>query len=136
MLFRSKKIIIFLPFLLSSCAIYDAYFMAKFDVNEYQYITRIRTQAELGIEKCGTPDVIDNVKYIRTTAHEFKNYVEKIPHNENALELSKTLNEITEDLYKRYQDQKTPGTVYCKAKLSAIARSSENVQTVLGAKPR
>ena len=64
------------------------------------------------------------------------NYVEKIPHNENALELSKTLNEITEDLYKRYQDQKTPGTVYCKAKLSAIARSSENVQTVLGAKPR
>lgn len=131
-----KKILLLIPFLLPGCALYDAYFMAKFDVNEYQYITRIRTQAELGVEKCGTPDVLDNVKYIRTTAHEFQNYVEKIPRNENALGLAKTLNEITEDLYKRYQGDKPPSAVYCKAKLSAIARSSENVQTVIGAKPR
>ena len=131
-----RKLLLLIPFLLPGCAVYDAYFMAKFDVNEYQYITRIRTQAELGVERCGTPDVLDNVKYIRTTAHEFQNYVEKIPHNENALELARTLNQITEDLYKRYQDPKQPSAVYCKAKLSAIARSSENVQQVLGAKPR
>jgi len=131
-----KKLLLLIPFLLPGCALYDAYFMAKFDVNEYQYITRIRTQAELGAEKCGTPDVIEHVKYIRTVAHEFKNYVEKIPRNSNALELATTLNEITDGLYKRYQDPKPPSEVYCKAKLSAIARSSENVQQVLGAKPR
>ena len=131
-----KKLLLLVPFLLPGCALYDAYFMAKFDVNEYQYITRIRTQAELGAEKCGTLDVIENVKYIRTAAHEFKNYAEKIPHNENATELANTLNQITEDLYKRYQEPKAPSAVYCKAKLAAIARSSENVQQVLGAKPR
>ena len=131
-----KRLLLLVPFLLPGCALYDAYFMAKFDVNEYQYITRIRTQAELGVERCGTPEVMDNVRYIRTTAHEFKNYVEKIPRNENALGLANTLNQITEDLYKRYQDPKPPSAVYCKAKLAAIARSSENVQQVLGAKPR
>ena len=131
-----KKLLLLVPFLLPGCAVYDAYFMARFDVNEYQYITRIRTQAELGVEKCGTPDVIDNVKYIRTTAHEFKNYAEKIPHNENAYNLSSTLVIISDELYKRYQGDKPPSPVYCKAKFAALARSSENIQTVLGAKPR
>lgn len=131
-----KKLLVFLPFLLTGCALYDAYFMAKFDVNEYQYITRIRTQAELGVEKCGTPDVVDNVKYIHTVAHEFKNYAEKIPHNENSFGLSKALVEITDDFYKRYRSDKPPSATYCKAKFAAISRSSENIQTVLGAKPK
>ena len=131
-----KKLLLLIPFLLPGCAVYDAYFMAKFDVNEYQYITRIRTQAELGVEKCGTPDVVENVKYIHTVAREFKNYAEKIPHNENSFGLSTTLVEITDDLYKRYQSDKPPSAVYCKAKFAAIGRSSENIQTVIGAKPR
>ena len=131
-----KFLIAGLFLLLPGCALYDAYFMAKFDVNEYQYITRIRTHSQVGVSKCGTPEVIENVKAIYMYAQEYKNYAEKIPHNENALELARTLNQITEDLYKRYQDPKQPSAVYCKAKLAAIARSSENVQQVLGAKPR
>jgi hypothetical protein len=131
-----KKLLVLIPLLFSGCALYDAYFMAKFDVNEYQYITRIRTQAQLGSAKCGTADVIENVKYIHAVAKEFKNYAEKIPHNENAYNLATTLTEVTSDLYTRYQSDKPPSAVYCKAKFAAIERSSENIQTVIGAKPR
>ena len=131
-----KRLLLVLPFLLSSCALYDAYFMAKFDVNEYQYIARIRTHAELGAPKCGTPEVIENVKYIHTVAREYKNYAEKIPHNENSFELASTLTKITDEFYQRYQGDKPPSAVYCKAKFAAIERSSENLQQVLGAKPR
>ena len=136
-----KKFLLLLSLVtLTGCStvknMWDAYFMAKFDVNEYQYITRIRTHSQIGAPKYGTPDVVENVKAIYVYAREYKNYAEKIPHNENATELANTLNQITEDLYRRYQDPKAPSAVYCRAKLAAIARSSENVQQVLGAKPR
>jgi len=116
--------------------VWDAYFMAKFDVNEYQYITRIRTHAQLGTPKCGTPEVIDHVKYIYVASQEYKNYAEMIPKNDDSYKLASTLTDITDDFYKRYQGDKAPSTVYCKAKFAAIERSSENIQRVIGAKPR
>lgn len=121
---------------LSGCAVWDAYFMAKFDVNEYQYITRIRTHSQIGAPKCGTPEVTEHVRYIYTVAQEYKNYAEMIPRNENSFQLASTLTQITDEFYKRYQGEKPPGAVYCKAKFAAIERSSENIQKVIGAKPR
>jgi hypothetical protein len=121
---------------LSGCAVYDAYFMAKFDSNEYQYITRIRTHAELGLPLCGTPEVKEHVKYIWVTATEYKNYAEAIPHNENSYKLASTLITITDEFYKRYQGDTPPSAFYCKAKFTAIEQSSENIQKVIGAKPR
>jgi hypothetical protein len=121
---------------LSGCAVWDAYFMAKFDVNEYQYITRIRTHAQLGMPKCGTDAVVEHVKYIHVVSREYKNYAEMIPRNEDSFELADTLTKITDEFYKRYQGDKPPSAVYCKAKFSAIERSSENIQQVIGAKPR
>jgi hypothetical protein len=121
---------------LSSCALYDAYFMAKFDVNEYQYAARIRTQAQIGAPKCGSPEVVRHVEDIYATANEYKNYAQKIPRNENSANLSATLIGITDDFYKRYQGEKPPSTAYCKSKFAAIERSSEHIQTVLGEKPR
>jgi hypothetical protein len=121
---------------LSGCAVWDAYFMAKFDSNEYQYITRIRTHAQLGGPKCGTPEVIDHVKYIYIAANEYQNYAEMIPRNQNSFDLAKTLTDITDEFYKKYQSDKPPSVVYCKAKFAAIERSSENIQKVIGAKPR
>lgn len=122
--------------MLSSCALYDAYFMAKFDMNEYQYITRIRTHSELGLPLCGTPEVKEHVKYIWVTATEYKNYAQAIPHNENSYELAKTLTTITDEFYKKYQGDTVPSTFYCRAKFTAIQQSSENIQKVIGAKPR
>ena len=135
-----RSLIIAMALILSGCTTvkntWDAYFMAKFDVNEYQYITRIRTHAQLGIPKCGTPEVVEHVKYIYVAANEYKNYSEMIPKNEDSHRLATTLTDITDDFYKRYQGDKAPSTVYCKAKFAAIERSSENIQRVIGAKPR
>jgi hypothetical protein len=133
---KKLLIVVVSAFGLSGCAVWDAYFMAKFDSNEYQYITRIRTQAQVGSPKCGTPEVIENVKYIYVAAQEYKNYAEMIPRNEDSFKLASTLTDITDDFYKRYQGEKTPSVVYCKAKFAAIERSSENIQKVIGAKPR
>lgn len=133
-------IIALLAVTLSGCTtvkdVWDAYFMAKFDVNEYQYITRIRTHAQLGTPKCGTPEVIDHVRYIYVAANEYRNYAEMIPRNEDSFRLANTLTDITDDFYKRYQGDKPPSTVYCKAKFNAIEKSAENIQRVIGAKPR
>jgi hypothetical protein len=131
-----KRLILLLPFVLSSCALYDAYFMAKFDVNEYQYIARIRTHAEIGAPLCGTDAVKDEVKYIFVVANEYKNYAEHIPRNEDSYKLAETLTKITDEFYKRYQGEKTPSAVYCRAKFTAISQSADNIQKVLGAKPR
>jgi hypothetical protein len=131
-----KKLVLLLPFLLPGCALYDAYFMAKFDVNEYQYIARIRTHAGIGKEQCGTPAVKDEVKYIFVVANEYKNYAEHIPRNTDSFKLADTLSQITNDFYKRYQGDKDPSVVYCRAKFTAIEQSADNIQKVLGAKPR
>jgi hypothetical protein len=122
--------------MLSGCAVWDAYFMAKFDVNEYQYIARIRTHAELGAPLCGTAAVRDEVKYIYTVAHEYKNYAQHIPRNDDSIKLSVTLGQITDEFYKRYQGDKDPSAAYCRAKFTAISQSAENIQKVIGAKPR
>lgn len=134
-----KKLVALLALssMLSGCAVWDAYNMAKFDVNEYQYIARIRTHADIGLPLCGTPAVKDEVKYIYVVANEYKNYAEYIPRNENSYQLATTLTQITDDFYKRYQgSEPAPSAVYCKAKFNAIARASENIQKVIGAKPR
>ena len=136
-----KKLLYVVLFsMLSGCAsvqgLYEAYTMAKFDVNEYQYIARIRTHAQLGSPLCGTLDVKEHVKYIFVVAQEYKNYAELIPDNENSFKLATTLTQITDDFAKKYQNNETPSVVYCKAKFMAIERSSENIQRVIGAKPR
>ena len=136
-----KKFLLLLSLaLLTGCStvkdVWDAYFMAKFDVNEYQYITRIRTHSQIGSPKCGTPDVVENVKAIYVYAQEYKNYAEMIPHNENSFQLADTLTKITDEFHQRYQGDKPVSVVYCKAKFTAVEKSSENIQKVLGAKPR
>lgn len=122
--------------LLPGCALYDAYFMAKFDVNEYQYIARIRTHAEIGKDLCGTDAVRNEVNYIYVVATEYRNYAEHIPRNKDSFELADTLTKVTDEFYKKYQGDKPPSVAYCKAKFSAIERSAENIQKVIGAKPR
>ena len=115
---------------------WDAYNMAKFDVNEYQYVARIRTHAQLGVPLCGTPEVRAHVQYIFVAAQEFQNYAEMIPNNQESYDLAVTLTNITDGFWKRYVNNSQPSDVYCKAKFSAIERASENIQKVIGAKPR
>jgi len=121
---------------LSGCAIYDAYFMARFDNNEYALINRIRTQANLGAAKCGKPEVVAEVDGIWRTAVEFRNYTQSIPHNEEATKMGNELAEIVKGLSDRYHGTEPVSMMYCTTKFSSIERNAVNIQNVIGKKPR
>jgi hypothetical protein len=47
-----KLLVLFALLSLNGCAVYDAYFMAKYDTNENALVSKIRTMAELGADEC------------------------------------------------------------------------------------
>ena len=108
-----KKLILCSLILLSGCSL----FMASYDTTEYSLVNKIRTQA---------------MKELYTTSLEFKNFAEYIPQNKATIDLSDKLYAMVEELYKR----ENPSPVYCKAKLNTIAKSAEEIQRVVGSKPR
>jgi len=121
---------------LSGCAIYDAYFMARFDNNEYALINRIRTEANLGAAKCGKPEVVGVVDHLWSTSVEFRNYTQSIPHNEEATKMGSELAEIVKGLSERYHGTEPVSMMYCTTKFSSIERNAVNIQNVIGKKPR
>ena len=132
-----KKLIIALAVLsLNGCALYDAYFMAKYDNNEYMLINRIRTQANLGAAKCGKPEVVAEVDGIWRTTVELKNYSQSIPHNEEATKMSAELAGIVKGLSDRYKDTEPVSMMYCTTKFASIERNAVTIQNVIGKKPR
>ena len=132
-----KKLVIALAvWSLSGCALYDAYFMARFDNNEYGLINRIRTEANLGAAKCGKPEVVEEVDHVWRTTVEFKNYTQSIPHNEEATKMGSELAEIVKGLSDRYHGSEPVSMIYCTTKFSSIERNAVNIQNVIGKKPR
>lgn len=132
-----KKLILALAILsLNGCALYDAYFMAKYDNNEYMLINRIRTQANLGAAKCGKPEVVAEVDGIWRTTVELKNYSQSIPHNEEATKMSSELAEIVKGLSDRYKGTEPVSMMYCTTKFASIERNAVTIQNVIGKKPR
>jgi hypothetical protein len=131
-----KLLLVVLVALLPGCALYDAYFMAKYDNNEYMLINRIRTQANLGAAKCGKPEVVSEVDGIWRTTVELKNYSQSIPHNEEATKMSSELAEIVKGLSDRYKGTEPVSMVYCTTKFSSIERNAVTIQNVIGKKPR
>jgi hypothetical protein len=131
-----KLLIILAVWSLSGCALYDAYFMARFDNNEYMLINKIRTEANIGASKCGKPEVIAEVDRIWRTAVEFRNYTQSIPHNEEATKMGSELAEIIKGLSDRYHGTETVSMMYCTTKFSSIERNAVTIQNVIGKKPR
>jgi len=121
---------------LSGCAIYDAYFMARYDNNEYGLINKIRTEANLGAAKCGKPEVVDVVNHLYYTTVEFRNYGQSIPHNEETIKMGNELAEIVKEFRDRYQGTEPVSMFYCTTKFSTIERNAVNIQNVVGKKPR
>jgi hypothetical protein len=128
--------VLFLISSLSGCALYDAYFMARFDNNEYALINRIRTEANLGASKCGKPEVVGIVDHLWYTAVEFRNYGQSIPHNEEVIKMGNELAEIVKGLSDRYHGTEPVSMLYCTTKFSSIERNAVNIQNVVGKKPR
>jgi len=121
---------------LSGCALFDAYFMARFDNNEYALINKIRTEANLGAAKCGKPEVVAVVDNIYRTSIEFRNYGQSIPHNQDVIRMGNELAEIVKGLSDRYQGTEPVSMMYCTTKFSSIERNAVNIQNVVGKKPR
>ena len=128
--------------LLTGCAtiqessLYRAWNMPKFDNNEYSQINSIRTVANLGAAKCGTPEVLPVVDSLFYKSVEFKNYSASIPHNEEVIKMSGELAEIIKGLNTRYHEKEPVSPSYCTLKFGTIEKNSVTIQNVIGAKPR
>ncbi len=76
-----KRILIVLfAFSLSGCALFDAYFMAKYDTTEYALVNEIKTKAQIAEENCGNHLlVVTQVNELYIKSLEFKNFTMHIP---------------------------------------------------------
>ena len=138
-----KKLLITLSMLLtmSGCATlneaWDYFDMARFDNNEYLLAVQVRTQANLGARKCGTPEVNAEVSRLWGTTLELKNYAESIPRNEETVTMTTELLEIVRGLDKRYNiDKKDVSMGYCTSKFGNIEKNATIITNVIGDKPR
>jgi hypothetical protein len=113
-----------------------AWNMAHFDNNEYSQINSIRTTANLGAAKCGTPEVKPVVESLWYKSVELKNYSASIPHNEETVKMTVELAEIIKGLNERYRGKDPVSTNYCTLKFGTIERNAVTIQNVIGAKPR
>jgi hypothetical protein len=123
-------------FALSGCAVIDAYFMAKYDTNEYALINDIKTKAQVAEENCANNLLVTtqvNELYIKSL--EFKNFAAHIPRNEDSVKLSNKLLILTKDAKDQF-NKSAVSNFYCKAKLEQIVKSADTMQQAIGKKPR
>ena len=138
-----KKLLVVLAILsLQGCAAIQAtslvrgLTMAHFDNNEYAQINSIRTVANLGAAKCGTPEVVPVVDSLYYKSVELKNYSASIPHNEEAVKMTAELAEIVKGLNTRYHEKDPVSPAYCTLKFGTIEKNAVTIQNVIGSKPR
>ena len=133
-----KKILIVLfAFSLSGCALFDAYFMAKYDTNEYFIVNDIKTKAQVAEENCGNHIlVVTQVNELYIKALEFKNFTTHIPRNKDTDNMSTKLLTLTKDTKDYFNKAEKISPIFCKAKLQQVVKSADTIQHVLGSKPR
>jgi hypothetical protein len=130
-----KLVIVFAVLMLNGCALFDAYFMAGYDNQEYVLINKIRTKAQLSQRECVDRDkTISNILVLIDLSAEFKNFTQHIPRNPEAYKMATQMTVLVDQSAKAYND--SPSQFFCKAKLQQIERNAETIQTVLGSKPR
>jgi hypothetical protein len=121
---------------LTSCAVWDAYFMAPYDANEYLQITEIRASAGQFRKQCDNPVLAPvNAQAIANRADLFEKYEELIPRNDNGYRAARALNEIAQGLNTAY-GKGTVSPVFCKLKYNNIEHSAELIQRVTAGRPR
>jgi uncharacterized protein YceK len=133
-----KKLLLSLAVLsLSGCALVDAYFMAKYDTNEYALINNVKTRAEVAQEHCNNHMmVIADVNDLYFKTLELKNFTTNIPRNKDAVAMSSKLFDITKETREYYNKNEKVSEMYCKIKFQQISKSADTIQNVLGSKPR
>jgi hypothetical protein len=122
--------------LLSSCAVWDAYFMAPYDANEYMLITEIRTNAIQYRRQCDNPILAPgNAQALANRTELYEKYEEQIPRNDNGIKSARALNEIAQGLNTAYAKGPVSPT-FCRLKYNNIEHSAELIQRVTAGRPR
>lgn len=123
--------------ILSSCALVDSFFMAKYDTNEYAAITQVRTQAELAQTTCADKKKTEqHIDEMYNSATYFKNFTQLRSRNEDTSNIAYNLFLIVEQLKNHYQKNDTVSVAYCKLKLQQVEKNAISSQKIIGAKPR
>jgi hypothetical protein len=123
--------------LLSGCTLLDAYFMAKYDTNEYFIVNDIKTRAQVAEENCSNHIlVVAQVNELYIKALEFKNFTTHIPRNKDTDNMSTKLLTLTKDTRDYFNKAEKISPIFCKAKLQQVVKSADTIQHVLGSKPR
>jgi hypothetical protein len=132
-----KVLLLSFVLMLNGCALYDAYFMAKYDTTEYSLVNQIKTKAQVAEENCANQIlVVSQVNDLYISSLEFKNFTTHIPHNEDAIKLSTKLLTLTKDTKDYFNKTERISPIFCKAKLQQIEKSADTIQQALGGKPR
>jgi hypothetical protein len=132
-----KKLLIAVSLIvLQGCTLIDAYLMTKYDPNEYQLITDIRSEARQFKTQCDDAVISKfNAGKIAYDTQLFVLYSEHIPRNENLITASKALDVIAQGLANQYKNDKV-SPAFCKIKFDSIETSADKLQKVIGGRPR
>jgi hypothetical protein len=118
-------------------SVYDAYFMAKFDTNEYSLINQVKTKAIFAQDSCyNLPIIKEKINDLFATTTEFRNFTFHIPHNEDATNMAGRLVALVNETREHYHKNNYVSPLYCKVKLQQIASSADQIQSMIGSKPR
>ena len=131
-----KLLLIGVVALLPSCALIDSYLM-KYDTNEYRIVTEIRTDAQGYKSACSNEMLsITNSQAIADKTRLFMLFSQYQPHNDPVIKASIELDKIAQGLKTQYATGSKVSPVFCKIKFESIEHSAEEMQKIIGAKPR
>ena len=133
----SKKLLIVISlYLLSGCAIIDSFLM-KYDPNEYQQISDIRTTAYLSKDSCSDPArARAQAEVLANKTLTFKQFVQYLPRNDKVIAASGDLDKIAQGLKDQYAKTDKVSPAFCKIKFQNVETSAESMQKIIGDKPR
>ena len=131
-----KKLLLISVLALSGCGTMMESYLMKYDPNEYEQITNIRTTAGFSKTTCDNEVVAkDRAEQLAKQTTLFKNYAQYLPHNSKVISASADLDSMAQGLTAQYQKGKV-SPIFCKVKFEGIEKSAEIMQQTIGAKPR
>ena len=133
-----KTLLLLIPaVVLAGCSSVEAYLLGKYDNQEYRMITEIRYISDQAQNECVDLNKSkQNARSIQQLAGLYNMYEHELPHNTDSSKAAGTLNDIAQDLAKRYDGTEPISETYCKLKFGGIANSAKLIQITQGKRPR
>ena len=120
--------------LMSGCSILN---MAKYNENEHLLVNKIRTSAEVSLDECDNRVNMVNIsRSLYVDSLELYNFNSVTPYNDESINMSKSLLDVTKGLKERYASSDSVSAEYCKIKMRTISDSAKAIQYSIVRKPR